>query len=795
MKIHALPQLALTILIVQFACATSASAATSLRVELLPDRRVTVRWSAAEGEWKLEGSDTLIPLDWGEVLLQPILENGENSVTFVPSATTQFFRLRSATAPSLTSEELIDQAVASGAITDDTASIYRVYALFSDPRLPGAYRGNNTGVIESHALDEAGDKWATLSAEAQAAIQPFFVPPAYRGSWLNPIPAGQAQFRTRAVDRPELDPNWAAVPVSGGNVKVWYDARDPAGHATALSCANALNNDIWPKITGLGILAPLSDLNTARYDGGDSRLDVYIVDMAAAGTVATHLGVTSAVSLARKEKPVFLLVNKTLSTKQMAGTLAHEFMHACQWAYPVSAFSLSSYQWLKESTAQWAIDFVYPTNQLEHAKTKAFLDEPRVSLDVFLGNENHGYGSYLFFQHLSRTVGASLIKDCWAATTTYSEQLQAVDKSIPGGFKDQWPKFAKTAWNQDPIDSKPSSFKKWDDMTDIPATRAGPADLPSGATEDSIALATIQPNLTSTYYHFTFSTAETRSLLFHNTFYTNFKNGEHIRVQAMWRTTAGVWLEEDWTEMEYIGFCRDQKNQRLSDLVVIISSAKWQSPGSPITAAKAPEFKRNNIGCWGYEGTASRVTQDPNGGSGRTTVSATARFGFAPSPQYINPAEGRLRVFLAGPLYKDGALQFDEAYSIDGCSYRANGSFPMPNIFGGGDTAGSIVLNNFAEALPDDLRLEQFTLIGPQERSYTGNGVMSRTITGTVTGADCGDPTYTTEVGLWWLTNGDAFENGAAIPKLRADGHMQGRFVESGDGAVFVWDFAPVQEP
>src|SRR5688572_30843892 len=125
MKVQTLPQLALTVLIVQIACATSASAATSLRVELLPDRRVTVRWSAAEGEWKLEGSDTLIPLDgWGEVLLQPILENGENSVTFVPAATTQFFRLRSATAPSPTSEELIDQAVASGAITDDTASIY-----------------------------------------------------------------------------------------------------------------------------------------------------------------------------------------------------------------------------------------------------------------------------------------------------------------------------------------------------------------------------------------------------------------------------------------------------------------------------------------------------------------------------------------------------------------------------------------------------------------------------------------------------------------------------------------------
>jgi len=769
-------------------------AATDLRVELLTNSQVALRWSVSEGEWVLEQVNSFgIPAAWLGVNVLPVTNGAQRSVTLDRSAASRFFRLRAVSGGGLlSSAQLIAQAVQSGAISAETGLIYRVFVLFNDSRLPVAYKGNDAGVSESGALEDAVEQWASLSEATRTTLTPFLVPPAYRGSWLNPIAPGSLQ--ASAADRPVLDPNWAAVPVSGGHVKVWYDARNPSERTTALVCANALNNQIWPAITGLGILAPLSDMNTARYDGGDGRLDVYLSDMVSAGVVSTHFGVSSTVSIARKEHPVFLLINKTKSEKEIVATLAHEFMHACQWAYPVAAFSLDSYKWLKESTAQWAIDFVYPENQLEQTFTKYFFAKPRISLDVFKADEDHGYGSYLFFQYLSRGVRPSLIKDCWAATTTTSDQLQAVDKSIPGGFKDQWPKFAKTLWNQDPIMSKPNSFKSWDSMTDIPATRTGSADLPGGQSEDTITLGDDQPNLTSTYYQWTFSTSETRSLMFHNTFYTNRKNNENVNVQAMWKNAAGIWTEEDWTDLEWIGFCRDQKDQRLSELVIIVSSARWQASGDPIRAGKSPTFKRNNIGCWGYQGTASRVTPAPDGASGQTTVTATARFGFRPSGQYANPQDGRLRVFLVGPEYYDGGLTFNENYTEGGCNYTANGSFPMTSVVFGGDTGSSIVINNFPEALPEDLRLEQATLIGPDQRSYIADGVTSRLITGRVSGVDCGT-SYVTVPGLWWITNDAAFEDGGRIPTIRADGHLQGTFRDLGDHSVFTWDFAPISEP
>ena len=145
-------------------------------------------------------------------------------------------------------------------------------------------------------------------------------------------------------------------------------------------------------------------------------------------------------------------------------------------------------------------------------------------------------------------------------------------------------------------------------------------------------------------------------------------------------------------------------------------------------------------------------------------------------------------------MFHDGGLTFDENYSQGGCTYTASGSYPMTSVVFGGDTGSSIVMNNYPEALPDDLRLEQATLIGPDQRSYIADGVTSRLITGRVSGVGCGT-SYITAPGLWWITNDAAYEDGGRIPTVRADGHLQGTFLDIGDHSVFTWNFAPLAEP
>ena len=219
-------------LVLMLLCVSETFAATTLQLELLTNSQVALKWSAAEREWVLEQvAGWSAPSSWSSVV-GPLVTNGDQrQVTLPRSGAGRYFRLRAAgSTPTQTSEALIAEALQSGTISPETALIYRVYALFKDSRLPEIYRGDDSAAGESGALEEAVERWATLTDGTRTALTPFLTPPAYQGSWKNPLPAGAIQ--ASAVDRPQLDPNWAAVPVIGGNVKVWYDSRVPGEHAT-----------------------------------------------------------------------------------------------------------------------------------------------------------------------------------------------------------------------------------------------------------------------------------------------------------------------------------------------------------------------------------------------------------------------------------------------------------------------------------------------------------------------------------------------------------------------------------
>ena len=93
-------------------------------------------------------------------------------------------RPRSRVLKPVTSYDLIDRAVAAGAITAGTGVLYKVYRDFGDRRLPARFRGNDAGVGEPSSLERAAAVWGTLSAGVRAALAPFFVLPIYKQSWF-----------------------------------------------------------------------------------------------------------------------------------------------------------------------------------------------------------------------------------------------------------------------------------------------------------------------------------------------------------------------------------------------------------------------------------------------------------------------------------------------------------------------------------------------------------------------------------------------------------------------------------
>ena len=102
-----------------------------------------------------------------------------------------------------------------------------------------------------------------------------------------------------------------------------------------------------------------------------------------------------------------------------------------------------------------------------------------------------------------------------------------------------------------------------------------------------------------------------------NTFYDNWKNGQAVSVHAFFKAEGQAWDEEEWTDVEWIGFCRDWKLQRLDELVVVVASAEWGGVSSPrVIAAQAPELMRNVVGCWEFKGEAKRT--ETFGSSGKS---------------------------------------------------------------------------------------------------------------------------------------------------------------------------------
>ncbi|WP_128000652.1 hypothetical protein [Piscinibacter defluvii] len=711
--------------------------------------------------------------------------------------------------PRTTVDAAIAAARDAGEIDAQTALAYRVFALAGDARLPERFRpaadaaGEPIDEVDGNAvIADLRLAWEGLSASMRQQLAPFTLRPSAATGWAG---ADAGRVQAAAVARPACAANatWASLPGAVARVRVWYDKSRTADLTQAQAIVAAFDATIWPTlVTGLGFKAPLSDLALAC-DGGDNRLDVYIV----AGFGSR--GATYPESASTRQSSSFIVVRSGLAAGVLQYTLAHQFMHAVMWSYLMAADQLS-YGWMRNALANWAVEASYPGNATLLADASCHMNSNFLSITSRAAGScaasttrTRDYGAYLLYQFIGRTMGNTTVRQLLAATTTQLSALAAIEAVLPGGRRALWPKYAKALWNQPPVtNAGRPAFRNWDGLTTVAVLAP---DHPTtvnanlgGVAEASTALASSVANVSTRYYRFTFSDVATRSLMVRNTFYPPYKAGKAVSVQALWRAAGGSWVEEDWTAKEWIGFCRDAKAQRLAELVVIVASADIGST-TQVVAATAPTVKRNNIGCWGFSGSARRTDILGSWSSGTITATSTLLFDYKPnglaSLQYNDAATGRLRVPIAAPLFRRAAWTLSEAYTESGCSYLLNASATDTSIVLGGLAFGSIVINNFAESLPASLRVQQQGVVGSRRGAYSIDAGSQRFgLLGSVSGPqpDCGTQ-YASAPGMFALTHTEP----ALAPVIGLDGRLKGSWAASSspDSVVFSWDLAPLREP
>ena len=547
-----------------------------------------------------------------------IVDTLRGSGTVIPSAE---FEARSAAhrraiAPARvlpTSTSLIDAAEKSGTLDSETALLYRVYAMFADARLPAQYRGDDSAIIDSLYLVEVAERFASLSPSTQAAVTPFLVPPAYKGSWAT-RKAGSATAMNFLIGLTPckaavLSDSWRFVDAMDVPVRVWYDSDVVTDALYANGVAAEVDSVIWPKLIGLMHPAgsstgfPLND-EAESCNGGNNRLDIYLTDGSSSYTAAYE---------STRPTPAFI----TLVRGEDFGVAAHEVFHAIQFSFPTSS-SLGDLKWWYEGSANWAIDYVYgKSHQKEQDSAVFLLNFPTKPLDE--DEEKHYYSTYLLPFYLARKTGnADFVRQSWLNIGT-KPPLDAIDAAI-GGFDKVWPQVARYDWNQAPFDD----YKKWDDLPFAARPEENGTRTLSGR-EVSVDLPYELPRLSATYHHFKFDDSLS-SIVFWNGVTTKLAKrdisggalgpqyvndsadgdaikGAHVTALV---DINGNWDEQDWTGKNFVTFCRDLVAERIDELVLIISNSEFKDPKRTLKPPGLPPvLYASNMGCWKWKGHAS----------------------------------------------------------------------------------------------------------------------------------------------------------------------------------------------
>jgi hypothetical protein len=483
----------------------------------------------------------------------------------------------------LTSEQLIDAAVARGEISSEQGLIYKVYSAFFDPRLPSQYVGVPDPLAEA-PLDDVTAQWDQLSDGAKATLGPFLIPPFHQGSYWEQLIGGTTSAATpsAALASPrasEADPtspwcvgntdialeDWHYLEaISGpaaGKVRIWYQDRYASTDAAlAGDLLNAMQNKIWPAVTTLMQREPLPDGgSTSSCAGGSDAVDIALVD---AGTATTYSHTLSQESTAAQ-----MLFPRTLpgTWAGFKPYLAHEFMHMIQFTFAFSSGDMSSSEnfWLKEGTAQWVQDYVSASqygvgltpNQTEQQALKYFFPYPEKSLDSTTPG-HHDYGSYVFWLWAARKGNdPSVVRQVWNAVAT--QKSPAAAKSVFGsGWAQAWKDFTKANWNQDPV----TDYQGWDTITNTPLV-AAEGTLPNN--EITPVITTVAPVAAK---YLTFTPADDVNSLT----YTNIGGlSDDAGVQAIIKYKDGSKATEDWTQVatQDVPFCN------IEELTLVLSNA------------------------------------------------------------------------------------------------------------------------------------------------------------------------------------------------------------------------------
>lgn len=602
-----------------------------------------------------------------------------------------------ATPLAFTTFELIDQALASGAIDAETALVYKVYHEFNDPLLPAQYVGRDDGFFEARAIKEAKRLFNTFSPATQQILTPLLAFPDISGffpSAPQPASTGDGSVMLGAVGIASQSTAQAAavsdnldylIVVPDRIVIAWPndDVLSLIYAEMAARMKTEIVNNIWPKLTGL-----FGEPATGK------RIAIFIEDMKG-GQEDTDDCITASIRIG----------------EERSSTLAHELTHAIlDLNYPVQCNSSETY-WLHEATATWVEHFIYPLKNSEHSLAPYFLKDTAASLNTFGGK--HEYGAYLWFLYVTQGDATSTLNEktqrvraTWDALASHNS-LGAVNAAVSdmGGLDKQWPEFALYNWNrkqkrtitlsQPPttrISGEPYvNYGKWDGLIHKAreSTTPDPASgdqLPKivkldGGVTTTYGLNHLIRHLGAKYWHFDFREDDKiRRVRVRHPYSDGTK--PWAKVQVIVKLRNQEWTPaQDWTAFERKTLCRDKPDEDFEELVVVISNSEHTTNNilSDINAANTA-VDVSALGCSNWSGSVQFGVSGSVPGSSITETGEAANVTWEIVSDRFTAQEYQLT---------GGTVHWRHSGSDGGCTGESEGGYTLTGSIHGVESAAA----------------------------------------------------------------------------------------------------------
>jgi len=322
----------------------------------------------------------------------------------------------------------IDRALAAGRLSYEESVLYKIYSIRSPEKIPTAYRA------DSEVPSRCG---TMIIREALLGMSTF-------------TPRIQAGI-TEALARPSRVYNYDSP---GGYFKIHYDVSGTHAVPTADDNTNGIPDYVenlalyadssWEhEVITLGWRQPPSDGG----EGGDGRYDIYTESMYYYGYCSWE----TAGPEPWNDFSSYISVHKDFigfpPNEDPEGnpvgaakvTVAHEFNHACQFAYDIF-----DENFFYELSAVYMEDEVFDVVNDNYNYLGEFFDAPHTSLRE---NSYHMYSTFIFGSYLTETFDSRIMPEIWEymryQTAAVAIDLGLIDRG--SSFAEQFPIF--TGWN------------------------------------------------------------------------------------------------------------------------------------------------------------------------------------------------------------------------------------------------------------------------------------------------------------------------------------------------------------